>query len=94
MVVVGLVSGPSAELSLAKLLQKRLRILGTVLRSRPLEEKAALAQRFAKRIVPFFATDGSLAPVVDSVVPMSEIQAAHARMERNESFGKIVLTWS
>ncbi len=94
MAVVGLTGGASGELSLAKLLQKRLRVFGTVLRSRPLEEKAALAQRFAKQIVPFFATDGRLAPVVDAVVPMSDVQAAHARMERNETFGKIVLTWS
>lgn len=93
MIVVGLLGGPSAELSMAKLLQKRLRIAGTVLRSRPLEEKAALAQRFARRVVPFFAK-GELAPVVDAIVPMTEVQAAHARMERNETFGKIVLTWS
>jgi NADPH:quinone reductase-like Zn-dependent oxidoreductase len=94
MVVVGLLAGASAELSLAKLLQKRLRIFGTVLRSRPLEEKAALAQRFARRMAPFFAAGGGLSPVVDAVLPMSEVQAAHARMERNETFGKIVLTWA
>ncbi len=94
MAVVGLVGGPSAELSLAKLLQKRLRVFGTVLRSRPLEEKATLARRFAARIAPFFATDGALAPVVDAVLPMAEIQEAHARMERNETFGKLVLSWS
>ncbi len=94
MVVVGLVGGMSAELSLAKLLQKRLRVVGTVLRSRPLEEKAALAQRFARRIAPLFAAGGGLAPVVDAIVPMTEIADAHARMERNETFGKIVLTWA
>ncbi|MCZ7685483.1 MAG: NAD(P)H-quinone oxidoreductase [Sandaracinaceae bacterium] len=93
MAVVGLLGGASAELSLAKLLQKRLRIFGTVLRTRPLEEKAALAQRFARRIAPFFAPGAGLSPVVDAVLPMSEVQAAHARMERNETFGKIVLTW-
>lgn len=94
MVVVGLLGGPTAELSLAKLLQKRVRIFGTVLRSRPLEEKAALAQRFARDVVPHLGPGGALSPVVDAVLPMTEIQAAHARMERNETFGKIVLTWA
>lgn len=94
MIVVGLMGGPSAELSLAKLLQKRLRVFGTVLRGRPLEEKSALAQRFGRRIAPSFAPGGSLRPVIDALMPMSEVQAAHARMEKNETFGKIVLTWA
>jgi len=94
MMLVGLVSGASAPLSLGKVLAKRLRIFGTVLRSRPLEEKAALTQRFARRIAPLFGEGGELAPVIDDVMPMSEVQAAHERMERDETFGKIVLTWS
>lgn len=93
MLAVGLVGGRTAELSLGAVLQKRLRIFGTVLRSRPLEEKAALAQRFARRIAPLFGDGGKLAPVIDAVMPMSEVREAHARMERNETFGKIVLRW-
>jgi putative PIG3 family NAD(P)H quinone oxidoreductase len=94
MIVVGLLGGIGAELSLAKLLNKRLRISGSVLRSRPLEEKAALAQRFAQRMAPFFAPGGPLVPVVDDVMPMSKVQEAHARMESDDTLGKIVLTWS
>jgi putative PIG3 family NAD(P)H quinone oxidoreductase len=94
LVHVGLVGGATAQISLAQIMNKRIRIFGTVLRSRPLEEKAALTQRFARRIAPLFGEGGVLAPVVDEVLPMSEVQAAHARMERNETFGKIVLTWS
>lgn len=94
LVVVGLVGGASGELALGTLLRKRLTIEGTVLRSRSLEEKAALAQRFATRMGRFLAPGGPLRPVVDAVLPMSEVQEAHARMERNETFGKIVLTWA
>jgi NADPH:quinone reductase-like Zn-dependent oxidoreductase len=94
MIVVGLLGGASAELPLGKLLAKRLRVFGTVLRSRPLEEKAWLARRFATRIAPSFASGGPLSPVVDAVLPMSEVQDAHARMERDDTFGKIVLTWT
>ena len=36
---------------------------------------------------------GELKPIVDDVLPMSEVQAAHQRMDSNETFGKLVLTW-
>jgi putative PIG3 family NAD(P)H quinone oxidoreductase len=94
MVVIGLLGGVSGTLALGTLLRKRARVLGSVLRSRPLEEKIALAMRFGDRIAPLFASDGPLSAVVDEVLPMTEIQEAHARMERNETFGKIVLTWT
>jgi len=87
-----LMGGANAELALGALLQKRAHVVGSVLRSRPLEEKAALAQAFARASLPLFAR-GALAPVVDSVLPMHEVQEAHRRMEKNDTFGKIVLRW-
>lgn len=92
-VLVGLMGGASAELALGLLLAKRARIMGTVLRSRPLEEKAALAQSFTRAALPMFER-GTLKPVVDCVLPMNDIREAHRRMENNDSFGKIVLSWS
>jgi NADPH2:quinone reductase len=93
LVLVGLMGGATAELSLGTLLRKRARVMGTVLRTRPLEQKAALAQAFARDVLPLLQR-GSIKPVIDCVLPMTEIQEAHRRMERNESFGKIVLSWS
>jgi NADPH2:quinone reductase len=92
MVMLGLMGGMAGSLPLALLLNKRLTVIGSVLRARPLEEKAALAQAFAARVVPLFE-QGRLLPVVSEVLPMSEIAAAHERMEKNETFGKIVLRW-
>ena len=92
LIVVGLLGGAVAELSLGMLLAKRARVLGTVLRSRPLEEKAALAQRFTRDVLPLFES-GALKPVVDRVLPMGDIQVAHRLMEQNENFGKLVLAW-
>jgi len=92
LVVVGLLGGVAGNLNLGALLGKRATIIGTVLRSRPLEEKAALAQRFTKQVMPLFAS-GKLAPVVDDVMPMNQIAAAHQRMEANETFGKLVMSW-
>jgi NADPH2:quinone reductase len=91
-VVVGLTAGATAPFNMGVLLRKRLTIVGTMLRGRPLEEKIALARDFAERIVPFFDT-GRLEPVVDRVFAFSEIRAAHELMESNETFGKIVLRW-
>ena len=92
-IVVGLLGGAKAELALGLLLRKRISITGTVLRSRPLEEKAAATQQFAANVVPLFET-GALVPIIDDVMPMSRIRDAHTRMESNETFGKLVLTWS
>jgi len=92
LVVIGLLGGASGPLPLGLLLSRRARVFGTVLRSRPLEEKAELAQRFAAHVLPLLA-DGRLVPVVDSVMPMAEVREAHRRMEANDTFGKIVLRW-
>jgi len=92
MVMLGLMGGMAGSLPLGLMLNKRLTVTGSVLRARPLEEKAALAQEFAARVVPLFVR-GQLAPVVGEVLPMSEIAAAHERMEKNETFGKTVLRW-
>ena len=92
LIVIGLLGGGGGTLPLGLLLSRRARLLGTVLRSRPLEEKAELAQRFTTQVLPLLA-DGRLVPVVDAVMPMSEVRAAHRRMESNDTFGKIVLRW-
>ncbi|MEO8910504.1 MAG: NAD(P)H-quinone oxidoreductase [Gemmatimonadaceae bacterium] len=91
-VVVGLTAGATAQFNMGVLLRKRLTMVGTMLRSRPLEEKIALAREFATRVVPLFDA-GRLEAVVDRVVPFSEVRAAHELMESNATFGKIVLSW-
>lgn len=89
---VGLTGGRQVDIQLGLLMHKRLQLIGTVLRSRPTEEKIALAEEFEDRILPSF-DDGSLVPVVHSVIPFSEIRRAHDLMESNSTFGKIVLNW-
>jgi putative PIG3 family NAD(P)H quinone oxidoreductase len=91
-VVVGLTSGATAPFNMGILLRKRLTIVGTMLRGRPLEEKIALARDFSERMVSFFDA-GRLKPVVDRVFSFEQIRAAHELMESNKTFGKIVLRW-
>ncbi|HEX7668244.1 MAG TPA: NAD(P)H-quinone oxidoreductase [Polyangiaceae bacterium] len=90
LVVIGVMGGANAELNLAGLLRRRTQILGLVMRTRPLADKIAITQAFIRESLPFFA-DGSLRPIVDSVLPLAEAAKAHDRMEANENFGKIVL---
>lgn len=91
-IVVGTVAGSSARLDLGLLLRKRLTLLGTVLRSRPVEEKIALARDFSDSVLPLFAS-GRVRAIVDRTYSFEEIRTAHAQMEANDSFGKIVLRW-
>jgi putative PIG3 family NAD(P)H quinone oxidoreductase len=92
MLVVGLTAGRTSEINLGMVLGKRLTIVGTMLRGRPLEEKIALAREFSTRIVPLFES-GVLQPVVDEVIPFARIRDAHARLAGGDTFGKLVLTW-
>jgi NADPH2:quinone reductase len=90
LVQVGLTAGGSCNLSLAMLMHRRARILGTVIRARPLEEKIALHRIFEREVVPLLSR-GAIKAVIDEVVPLEEAAKAHARMEKNDTFGKLVL---
>ena len=74
----------------AHVLRKRLHLVGTTLRSRDDEYKAALVARFAAEALPHLAS-GRLRVVVDRVMLLSEVQAAHDVMESNATTGKVVL---
>jgi putative PIG3 family NAD(P)H quinone oxidoreductase len=90
LILVGLTAGRRADLDLAVITRRRLRIEGTVLRSRSEEEKTALTQSFTDAVLPLFA-DGRVQPVVDRVFAFGEIRAAHEYLESNQSFGNVVV---
>jgi NADPH:quinone reductase len=91
-VVVGLTAGRTATLDLGALLRKRLTLVGTVLRSRPGPERLAVARAFADDVVPLLA-DGRVRPVIHAILPAADAARAHALVESNQTFGKVVLTW-
>ncbi len=90
LILVGLTAGWRAELNLSVITRKRLRIEGTVLRSRSEEEKTAVTHSFTEAVLPLFAA-GRLHPVVDRVFSFEEIRAAHEYLETNQSFGNVVV---
>ncbi len=91
MVCVGTVSGAQATLDLSLLLRRRVTLIGTVLRARPLEQKIDAARRFERRVLPLLR-DGRAHPIVDRVLPFSAIREAHAALEESVTFGKVVIT--
>lgn len=90
LIFVGTTGGAKAEIDHSIVMRKRLRIMGTSLRTRSLEEKATATRLFAQHVVPLLA-DGSVRPVIDRVYKIDEVREAHQRIESNDSFGKVVL---
>ncbi len=91
-VEVGTLDGTAAALDLRQLMGRRARVVGTLLRSRPLEEKIALARSFEAQVLPDFAS-AALKPVVEEVFSMRRVHLALERMAQNASVGKLVLVW-
>jgi putative PIG3 family NAD(P)H quinone oxidoreductase len=89
-VLVGMLGGNKTELDMGLLMQKRATIVGTMLRSRPIEEKLAAMRMFEANVVPLFA-HGRVKPIVETVLPLADAPKAHELMASNSGFGKIVL---
>jgi NADPH2:quinone reductase len=89
-VVVGTMGGPKASVDLGTLMRARGRIVGTVLRPRPLYEKIQATQDFARDVLPLLAA-GRVKPVLDRAWPAEQVHEAHEQLEKNDSFGKVVL---
>jgi putative PIG3 family NAD(P)H quinone oxidoreductase len=89
-VQVGVMGGGATEINLGMLLPKRAHLVGTVLRPRPLEEKAAASQRFVAEVVPAIES-GRIRPVIDRRFPLADIADAHRYLETNASIGKVLI---
>ena len=90
LVIIGLMGGARSEINLAPVMVKRQQIIGSVLRSRPVDEKAAITREFREKVLPLFE-DQRIEPLIHAVLPLEEVAAAHSMMESSAHFGKIVL---
>lgn len=90
LVIIGVTSGIKAELNLALMMVKRQQIIGSVLRSRPVKDKAEIVAEFTRTALPRFA-DRSVVPIIEKVFPLEQVVDAHRMMEEDRHFGKIVL---
>jgi NADPH2:quinone reductase len=82
---------PKAMVDFRRIMLKRLTHTGSVLRSRPVEDKAAIARAVEEKAMPLVSA-GKAKPVIDSTFPLAQASEAHRRMESSAHIGKIVLT--
>ena len=87
---IGVAKGIKSEINLALMMVKRQQIIGSVLRSRSVAEKALIIEKFTKQVLPYFAS-GDLSPLVFDVLPLKDAAKAHELMQNSQHFGKIVL---
>lgn len=91
LVLVGLMGGATVEADLGMILRKRLHVIGSVMRSQPLDNKIAITQRFRTRWLSLLES-GAMRPIIDTSFPLAQAAAAHQYMEENRNTGKIMLT--
>ena len=92
LVLIGLMGGAKAEIGLAPLLMGRLQLIGSTLRARPVDEKAAIVSAFQASFGPALER-GEIRPIIDRVLPLDQADEAHRVIKASEHFGKIVLRW-
>lgn len=91
LVVIGLLGGRKAELDLNALMGKRAAVIGTTLRARPDEEKAAIVADVAAEVWPLIE-GGRVAPIVHARVPLADAAAGQQMLEDSANIGKVLLT--
>ena len=90
LVVIGLLGGTEGTLALDCVLSQRLRIIGSVLRNRSLDEKIALTERIQRDVWPHVES-GELEPIIYETLSIDKAERAHALLSTNETIGKVVL---
>lgn len=90
LVIIGLIGGAKAEINLAALLLRRLRVIGSTLRARPVAEKAEIVSGFLRRFGEALQA-GRIKPVIDRVLPLEQAAEAHCVVQSSAHFGKVVL---
>jgi NADPH2:quinone reductase len=96
LIMLGFLAGSRTETDLSPILRKRLEIIGTVMRTRGLDERIPLVREFGERMLPLFeprAEGTPLRPVLERTYPMTQLADAHRVLEGNATFGKIVVVW-
>ncbi|HEY1655770.1 MAG TPA: NAD(P)H-quinone oxidoreductase [Candidatus Tumulicola sp.] len=88
---IAVAGGRESTIDLGRLIQKRATILGSSLRPRTAQQKAAIARALRDRVWPLLAQRAPIVPVVDAVYPFARAGDAHRRLESGEHVGKIVL---
>lgn len=90
LVMIGLMGGAETSINLGLLMMKRLRIIGSTLRAQPIPKKTEIMNNLNENIWPLLES-GDIKPIIDTVIPIEEVDKAHKLMESNQTFGKVIL---
>ena len=90
LVMIGLMGGAQSSINLGLLMMKRLRIIGSTLRAQPVSKKTLIMNNLNQNVWPFLES-GDIKPIIDTVIPIEEVDKAHKLMEGNQTFGKVIL---
>ena len=90
LIQIGLLGSSRAEINLRPLMQKRLTITGSTLRTRSVEEKGAIARALEVKVWPLLASR-QVAPIIDRTLALADASEAHRLLESGEAIGKVVL---
>ncbi len=92
LILIGTLAGGESTLESRYMLARRLTVRGTVLRSRPLEERIVATRAFAREVMPWLVS-GAITTRIDATFPLEQIAEAHALMESNTTAGKIAIAF-
>ena len=90
LVMIGLMGGAKTSINLGLLMMKRLRIIGSTLRAQPIPKKTEIMNNLKENVWPLLES-GDIKPIIDTVIPIEEVDKAHKLMESNQTFGKVIL---
>ena len=90
LVLIALLGGAKAQVSLGQILLRRLTITGSTLRPRPVAFKAAIAAQLREKVWPLLEA-GRIKPVIFKTFALADAAQAHALMETSTHVGKIML---
>ena len=93
LVLIGLMGGAASEINLASMLMKRLRVIGSTLRARPVEEKALVMAQLKEKVWPKIES-AEIRPILDTVFPIQQAEDAHQLVASDKTIGKVVLSIS
>lgn len=90
-IVIATLGGARTEINMETFFRRGLKLIGSTLRSRPLEMKVRVLAGLEQTLWPAFSS-GAIRPVIYQTFPIAEAEKAQAVLLRRENLGKVVLT--
>ena len=91
-IMIASLAGGVTQIDLETVWRKRLKLIGSTLRSRTSEEKGRILRGLEDELWPLFS-ERRLRSHIHATFPIGEVEKAHAVLRRAENVGKVVLTF-